>query len=150
KDVEQLCHDVLEERPDSVQACQILAELRLKQQRFDEGMTWVERALGIDANSPRSMNLQGRVLAHHRELAGAEAAYRKAIDVNPEYADALANLGAVLRHNGRSVEAEQYFRRAIQHDREHGLANLSLGGMLYEQERPELAVPHLQTGIQRE
>lgn len=150
KDVEQLCHDVLEERPDSVQACQILAELRLKQQRFDEGMTWVERALGIDANSARSMNLQGRVLEHRGDPAGAEAVYRKAIEVNPEYADVLANLGEVLRGNGRTVEAEQYFRRAIQHDREHGLANLSLGAMLYEQRRPELAVPHLQTGIQRE
>lgn len=150
KDVEQLCNDVLEERPDSVQACQILAELRLKQQRHDEGMTWIERALSIDPNSPRSMNLLGRVLDHRGDPGGAETAYRKAIEGNPEYADALANLGEVLRRSGRMVEAEQYFRGAIRHDREHGLANLSLGAMLYAQRRPELAVPHLQTGIQRE
>ena len=150
KDVEQLCHEVLEERPDSFQACQVLAELRIKQQRFDEGMTWLERALGIEPENPRSMNLLGRVLDHRGDLAGAEAAFRRAVDGNPEYADALANLGSVQQRTGRSVEAEQLFRRAIQYDREHGLANLSLGAMLYAQRRPELAVPHLQIGILRE
>jgi tetratricopeptide (TPR) repeat protein len=150
KDVEQLCHEVLEERPDSFQACQVMAELRLKQQRFDDGMAWIERARAIEPDNPRSMNLLGRVLDHHGDLAGAEAAYRKAVEVDPTYPDALANVGDVLQRAGRLAEAEQFFRRAIQHDREHGLANLSLGQMLYAQRRPELAVPHLQTGIQRE
>jgi tetratricopeptide (TPR) repeat protein len=150
KDVEQLCNEVLEERPDNFQACQILAELRLKQRRFDEGMAWIDRALGLEPDNPRSAFLLGQVLDHRGDLAGAEAAFRRAVDRNPAYADALAGLGHVLQRTGRLVEAEQYFRRAIKHDREHGLANLSLGAMLYVQRRPELAVPHLQSGIQRE
>jgi tetratricopeptide (TPR) repeat protein len=150
KEVEQLCNEVLEERPDSFQACQVLAELRLKQRRFDDGMAWIERALEMEPGNARSMNLLGRVLDHRGDLAAAEASFRKAVEAQPEYADALANLGDVLQRIGRIAEAEQFFRRAIQFDREHGLANLSLGAMLYAQHRPELAVPHLQTGIQRE
>ena len=150
KDVEQLCQEVLEERPDSFQACQVLAELRFKQQRYEDCMTWLERARVIEPDNPRNLNLLGRILDRRNDLAGAEAAFRKAVERDPGYADALANLGEVLQRSDRSAEAEQFFRRAIQHDREHGLANLSLGAMLYAQRRPELAVPHLQTGIQRE
>ena len=150
KDVEQLCNDVLEESPDSVHACQVMAELRLRQRRFDEGMVWIERARSIEPDNPRSMNLLGRVLDHRGDLPGAESAYRKAIEGDAGYADALANLGDVLQRVGRGPESEQFFRQAIRNDREHGLANLSLGAMLYAQRRPELAVPHLQTGIQRE
>jgi tetratricopeptide (TPR) repeat protein len=150
QEVEQVCSEVLEERPDTAQACQLLAELRLKQRRFDEGMSWVQRARDIDPEHPRTLNLLGRVLDHRGDLAEAEAAFRKSVERDPEYADALANLGHVLLRTGRAAEAEQLFRRAIQYDREHGLANLSLGAILYEQRRPELAVLHLQAGIQRE
>lgn len=150
KEVEQLCQEVLEETPDSLQACQILAELRLKERCFDEGMAWIERARRIEPDNPRSLNLYGRVLDHRGDLAGAEAVFRKSIEGDPEYADALANLGSILLRTEREVEAEQYFRRAIRYDAEHGIANLSLGAILYRQNCLELAVPHLQTGIQRE
>lgn len=150
KEVERLCAEVLEERPDSCQACQLLAELRIRQGSFDDAMEWIRRAAEIDADNPRNHNLLGIVLEHNADLPGAEAAYRKAVAADPGYADALANLGKMLLESGRSVEAGEYFRRAIEHDREHGLANLSLGRMFYQQRQPELAVPHLQTGIQRE
>lgn len=150
QEVEQLCAEVIEERPDTAQAYQLLAELRLKQRRFDEGAAWVERAREIDAENPRTLNLFGRVLDYRGDLAGAEEAFRRAVEHAPDYPDALANLGHVLLRTGRAAEAETLFRRAIRHDREHGLANLSLGEILYQQRRPELAVAHLQAGIQRE
>jgi Flp pilus assembly protein TadD len=141
---------VLEERPDSVLGCQIMAELRLKQCRYDESMGWIQRARDIERNHPRSLDLLGRVLEHRGDMPGAEAAFRQAVEVDPEYADALAHLGQLLLNTDRRAEAEQCFRTAISHDRDHGLANLLLGGILYEQRRPDLAVPHLQTGIQRQ
>ena len=150
KEVERLCTEVLEERPDSGQACQLLAELCIRQGRFEDAMAWIRRADGIDPDNPRNHNLLGIVLEHGADLPGAEAAFRRAIAANPGHADALANLGKVLLESGRSVEAGECFRRAIENDREHGLANLSLGRMFYQQRRPELAVPHLQTGIQRQ
>ena len=150
KEVEQLCAEVLEERPGSAHACLVMAELRLKQRRFDESMSWIQRARDIEPNNSRGLYLYGRVLDQRGDLAGAEAAFRQAVERDPEYADALANLGHIQLRTGRTVEAEQHFRRAIEHDREHGLANLSLGAIRYEQNRPELAVPHLQAGIQRE
>jgi tetratricopeptide (TPR) repeat protein len=150
KQVEQICTEVLEERPDSVHACQVMAELFLKQGKFDEGMSWIDRARQHEPANPRSLYLLGRVLEHRGDLAGAEDAYRSSVLANPEYPDALAFLGDLLLRTGRKVEAEGLFRRAILFDREHGLANLSLGAILFHQGRPDLSVPHLQAGIQRE
>ncbi len=151
-EVEQLCHSVLEERPDSCQACLLMAELRFRQQRFDEAETWIARAREIEPGNARGLNLSGRILLRNGDLAAAEDAFRQAVESAPEYADALANLGHVLlrRDAGASADAEALFHRAISHDQEHGLANLSLGQMYYEQRRPDKAVPHLQAGIQRE
>jgi|GEM_PF-2780201 len=150
KEVEQLCGEVLEERPDSCQACLLMAELRFRQKLFTEVERWIDRARAIEPGNPRGLNLLGRMLLRDGDLAGAEAAFREAAEGDPEYADAWANLGHVLLRGERRAEAEQCFHRAIQHDREHGLANLSLGKMFFAQQRPDLAVPYLHTGIQRE
>lgn len=149
-EVEQLCHGVLEERPDSCQACLLLAELRFRQQRFDEAETWVVRAQEIEPGNARGLNLAGRLRLRGGDLVAAEAAFRQAVEAAPEYADALANLGHVLLRDGELEDAEALFHRAIRHDQEHGLANLSLGQMYHQQGRPDKAVPHLQAGIQRE
>jgi len=151
-EVEQLCHGVLEERPDSCQACLLMAELRFRQQRFDEAETWIARAREIEPDNARGLNLSGRILLRNGDLAAAEDAFRQAVESAPEYADALANLGHVLlrRDPDASADAEALFHRAISYDQEHGLANLSLGQMYFEQRRPDKAVPHLQAGIQRE
>lgn len=150
KEVARLCAEVLEERPDSAQACQLMAAMLIRQERLDEAMDWIARARQAEPGNPRSLNLMGIVLERRGDLAGAEAAFREAVGGDPDYPDALANLGNVLLAKGDATEAEQYFRHAIRHDREHGRANLSLGRLLYAQGNPAAAVPLLQTGIQSE
>lgn len=150
REAEQLCTEVLEERPDSIQSCHIMAELRLRQRRHDDAVSWIERAREIDAGHPRGLYLLARVQEHGGDRAGAEVALRKAVAGDENYADALGWLGHLLFQAGRAVEAEPYFRRAIEQDREHGVSNLSLGALLYDQGRADEAVPHLQAGIRRE
>ena len=45
--------------------------------------------------------------------AEAEAAYRRAIELKPDYAEAHINLGNALKDQGRLAEAEAMYRRAI-------------------------------------
>lgn len=150
KEVEQLCAAVLEERPESAQACQVMAELRFRQERIDDCLAWLERARSVEPRNSRSLNLLGCVLELRSDLDGAEDAFRQAVDAAPDYPDALGNLGHLLWCAGRATDAERYFRRAIRFDREHGRSNLSLGAILYAQGLSAEAVPYLQTGIQRE
>lgn len=56
------------------------------------------------------------VMAHELEQKGdfvdAERAYRKAIQLKPDYKDAWLKLGNLLKKQGKSTDAEVAFRRA--------------------------------------
>src|SRR4029079_18474050 len=46
------------------------------------------------------------------DISGAVAAYRRALAVDPNYADALNNLGVIYRAQGQSSQAIDILRRA--------------------------------------
>ncbi len=57
---------------------------------------------------------RGVALQREEQPAEAEAAFRRALEIRPEFPEALNNLGAVLRLTGRSEEAETVCRRALE------------------------------------
>lgn len=74
----------------------------------------------------------GRTLhIHHKRFDEAEAAYRKAIDLNPKYWLAWNNLGWLLTTEfGRHDEAEVAYRRAIEIEPKDAWPLNNLGHML--------------------
>jgi len=58
-------------------------------------------------------NDRGVMLFHRRELAAAEAEFRKAMDVRPAFAEAYNNLGLTLSDQGKREEAVAVFKKAI-------------------------------------
>ena len=84
------------------------------------------------------------------ELADAERDFRRALELDPGFADAYNNLGHVLRRNGYTDAAEQCFRKALARDPEHSGANLNLGAAMYQQNQPEKAIRLLERGLKEE
>jgi tetratricopeptide (TPR) repeat protein len=62
----------------------------------------------------------------------AEAAYRRAIELDPTLANAYTNLGNLMFRRGRAKEAESFYLRALQIDPEQPEAFYNLGFMLYD------------------
>ncbi len=58
-------------------------------------------------------NARGIVLYEGHDWVGAEAAYRAALAIDGDYADALNNLGIVLRLRGQLAEAHNVLMRAL-------------------------------------
>lgn len=79
--------------------------------------------------------LLGLVLAQQEQFVAAEAAFRDAIAIEADYADAYTNLGLVLVEQGRAEEAETATREAIRLWPDDPSAHNSLGVALREQER---------------
>jgi len=79
--------------------------------------------------------------------SGAEAAYRTAKRVQPEFVPARVNLAEMLYAQNRPAEAEKEFREAVEAamiDNEEGLARDALARFLIRQKRYDEGVEELQ------
>jgi tetratricopeptide (TPR) repeat protein len=65
----------------------------------------------------------------------AQAAYRQALELDPEHGDALLNLGRLYHEQGDPVAAEWYYHRVLRIQPESPLALFNLGVALEDQGR---------------
>src|SRR5262249_61282428 len=74
------------------------------------------------------------------KVGEAEAAYRKAIQLQPDYALAYNNLGTALRDQKKLAEAEAAYRKAIALQPDYAPAYNNLGNALRDQKKLDEAL----------
>jgi tetratricopeptide (TPR) repeat protein len=92
---------------------------------------WFERGCSLDADPAT----QGEAIE----------AYRRAVELDPGFADAHCNLGTVHYNQGRRPAALECFRRALAIDPLHLEANFNAASLLEEQRDEEAALRHYRT-----
>jgi tetratricopeptide (TPR) repeat protein len=95
---------------------QQLIKLQQSIQDLIEGQRNEQRDVSNERRRQRANehNDRGVMLFHRRELAAAEAEFRKALDIRPDFAEACNNLGLTLSDLGKKDEAVASFRQAIE------------------------------------
>ena len=84
---------------------------------------------------------RGIKLYKEGDLKSAEAAFRKAIELDSEFAEAYANLGSLLASQNNLPEAISQFENAVRLQPELAVLHYQLGVALYlENKRPEALV----------
>ena len=78
-------------------------------------------------------------MQYREKLVEAEAEYRKAVEIRPDFAPAHSNLGYVLMDRGQAGEAEAECRKAIELQPDSVSAHNNLGYVLREQGRLDAA-----------
>src|SRR5262249_19602766 len=81
--------------------------------RREEAVRYSSVPLALRPLSPRPYSLLGLALRGRGDMAGAEASFRRAIALGPDYAPSHYNLGLALGDRGDKVGAEASFRRAV-------------------------------------
>ena len=81
-------------------------------------------------NDHRVFSNYGVILKNIGKLQDAELSYRKAIELNPDFAEAHSNLGNVLKDLGKLKEAELSYRKAIEIKPDLAEAHSNLGNIL--------------------
>ena len=81
-------------------------------------------------NDYRVFSNFGVLLTSLRKLKEAEVSTRKAIELNPDYAEAHSNLGNILKNLGKLKEAELLYRKAIELKPDIAEAHSNLGNVL--------------------
>lgn len=90
-----------------------LAHVLKAQGLVNESLASAYRAVGADDGLAEGWLFIGAVAGMQSDWKRAESACRKAIELEPERAEAQVNLGNVLIGTGRAAEAETVFLKAL-------------------------------------
>ncbi|HXV35679.1 MAG TPA: tetratricopeptide repeat protein, partial [Myxococcota bacterium] len=102
-------------------------------QRRESAAKWFEQGCKLDSNRDT-----------YREAIDA---YLRAIECDPDCADAHCNLGSIYFNQDRLACSRACFERAIEIDPQHVEANLNLATLLEEEGRDQLALRHYKTAL---
>jgi Flp pilus assembly protein TadD len=92
---EQHITTALAQSPNDAYNLATLGYLKLRQEKYDEALNVLSRAAERDPKNPEIQNYLGVTLSHQGQRMQAEAALRKAIQINPLYAPAHNNLAVI-------------------------------------------------------
>jgi adenylate cyclase len=98
--------------------------------RRDDALKLLNASMELDPLSPAIYELLYQVQIRRGQLAGAEAAIRRTLEISPTFAFARYNLGNALLAQGKTEEAlAEYLKEPVEHRRHVGsvVANFALG-----------------------
>jgi Flp pilus assembly protein TadD len=96
---------------------------------------------------PAILNDLGLVHLRRGNLTDAVAAFRRAVESDPDYADAYNNLGGVLSQTGDKTGAKEAYRRAIRWQPDFSGAHRNLANLLAERGDIRQAEHHFRKAI---
>jgi len=104
----------------------VLSELR----RSDEALQWIQQAILRNPDERSFADMLGTILFERGDYSGAEQAFRRSIQLQPDSAFAYANLNAALLRLNRSDEGLRVLQQGLQ-VRPSGTLYTSLGNALF-------------------
>jgi tetratricopeptide (TPR) repeat protein len=107
--------------PDDAFNLATLGYLKFRQEKYDEALDVLSRAAKLDPQNPEIQNYLGVTLSHKGLRLQSEAALRRAIELNPEYAAAHNNLAAIyISQTPPLVElARWHYQKALEAGQPH-------------------------------
>jgi serine/threonine-protein kinase len=106
------------------------------------------RAISLDSTLAEAYTARGLSEVHDWKFADAEASYRKALDLNPQYPTAHQWYGELLFHTGRLDPSIAQIRRAIDLDPLAPINAAAIGYALQAAGRYDESIAELKKGIE--
>ena len=107
-----------------------------------------ENALEKTADNWMAHNMIGTALVDQGKFAKAEAHYKKALYIRPDYVNAYNNLGVLFERRGKLDQAEAYYKKALEFDPDNDWIHTNLGIVLENQKKFEGAVFHYKKALE--
>jgi tetratricopeptide (TPR) repeat protein len=104
---------IVEANPTLQEALCALGSITYRQGKYAEASTWLARAVAGQGADPFLHNSLGAAYRAAGRLVEAEASYRQALQLKPDFAEAYNNLANVLMERGQRAEALARYRQAI-------------------------------------
>jgi protein O-mannosyl-transferase len=128
----------------------VLGTLTWRQtQIWHDSETLWRHVLALDEKSSFAHNNLALALGDRGELAEAINHFRRAVQINPAFAEAHTNLGHFLALQGSPWEAIPHLRRALQVNPEFANAHNTLGNILAERGQSDEAIEHFRMALKK-
>jgi Flp pilus assembly protein TadD len=113
---ENLLKQAVRQRLETAPAWLTLGMIYMDQNRFPEALAALSQATLYDPNNPRARNFLGVVIGRQGWIYGAEQELRRAVELDPTYADAHYNLAVFyLQEKPPATElAKRHYFKAVE------------------------------------
>jgi protein O-GlcNAc transferase len=113
KEAERFYRQILAADPHHADSLHLLGVVAYQVRRHDLAVELIGNAIAINSKEPVYHSNLGNAFRDQGKLEQAVACYRRALGLNPAYAEALCNLGNALKDQGKLAEAMSCYRRAL-------------------------------------
>ena len=126
----------------------LLGVISLQQKNFNDAITLINKAIGINSNHHALYNNLGVVYKEIEEYENAINNFKRAIELNPNYAEAYNNLGIIFKKKYQYEESYNNYKKAIELNPNYAEAYNNLGLLYGDTKRYEESIVNFSKAIE--
>jgi tetratricopeptide (TPR) repeat protein len=138
----------LDAMPGNAEVLSALLQVDAREGKLPESYERIRAARAAHPDDPQLQVLFGEISAAARRPDDAEAAFRKAIEIDPNNIAAYTSLASLFVRTGRTDEAIATYERALEQSPKSGSLHLLLASLLEAAGRLEDAMGHYEAAIE--
>ncbi|NXD82159.1 TMTC1 protein, partial [Halcyon senegalensis] len=117
KEAEKMTNHILNEDAECLECYRLLSAIYSKQEHYAKALEAIEKALQLKPKDPKVISelffTKGNQLREQNLLDKAFESYKRAVELNPDQAQAWMNMGGIEHIKGSYVTARGYYEKAL-------------------------------------
>ncbi|XP_030119103.4 protein O-mannosyl-transferase TMTC1 [Taeniopygia guttata] len=118
KEAEKMTNHILHEDVQCLECYRLLSAIYSKQELYAKALEAIEKALQLKPKDPKVISelffTKGNQLREQNLLDKAFESYKRAVELNPDQAQAWMNMGGIEHIKGSYITARDYYEKALQ------------------------------------
>ncbi|EOA96635.1 Transmembrane and TPR repeat-containing protein 1, partial [Anas platyrhynchos] len=118
KEAEKMTNHILSEDVQCLECYRLLSAIFSKQEHYTKALEAIDKALQLKPKDPKILSelffTKGNQLREQNRLDEAFESYKRAVELNPDQAQAWMNMGGIEHIKGNYITARAYYETALQ------------------------------------
>jgi Tfp pilus assembly protein PilF len=142
-------------KPDNAETLDKLGQVAFQKKDYDKALHYYQNALAIHPADREILNMTGKTYYNLGLLSSKQGKindalnnYKKAISINPDYADAHKSLADVLFSKRDMAQAFKHYSEALRINPDDATTQYNIGVILFQQQQFKAADKHFYQAVQ--
>ncbi|XP_035201128.1 protein O-mannosyl-transferase TMTC1 [Oxyura jamaicensis] len=118
KEAEKMTNHIISEDVECLECYRLLSAIFSKQEHYAKALEAIDKALQLKPKDPKILSelffTKGNQLREQNRLDEAFESYKRAVELNPDQAQAWMNMGGIEHIKGNYITARAYYETALQ------------------------------------